>query len=175
MYIDFAAIKRLCSLEQVANWLGLEVKNDRCQCPVSEGEKRELVLSYDRGSWTCFGCKKKYPQKRNSGDQIQLVAHCLEIDEKKAAEHIQTKFHGYTPSKKGLPMEGLDYLDHAHALLQSLPLDEAKATELGIGYAPRGTLRGYVLIPLRDTKGALRGYLGVNPQLPQVVKMGGLK
>ena len=160
-YVDFAAIKRLCTLEQVATWLGLNIKNNRCQCPVAEGDGRELVLSYDRGSWTFFGCKKKYPKKqRNSGDAIQLVAHCLEVSEQKAAQHIQTRFHGYTPAQKGLPEGGLDYLEAEHADVQSLGISAEQASELGIGFAPRGTMSKRVLFPLRDQKGKLLACIG---------------
>ena len=114
MFIDFKKLKQLCSLEKVATWLGLDVKNGRCQCPVNEGDKRELVLTYDNGVWHCFGCKKKYPNAKNGGDQIELVAHVLQVDQKQAAQHLQTNFHGYTPDKRGLPETGLDYLQFEH-------------------------------------------------------------
>lgn len=160
-FVDFKRLKEMVSLEMVVQWLGLETKNNRCQCPVSEGDNRELVLVYDRGSWTCFGCKKKHPNKqRNSGDAIQLVAHCLEIPEKQAAEHIQTRFTGYTPDKRGLPPDGLDYLDYTHATVKALGLSPAKAEELGIGWAGRGTMRNHLLFPLRDKSGELLGYIG---------------
>jgi hypothetical protein len=159
-FFDFQAIKRLASLEQVAIWLGLDVKGGRCQCPVNEGDRRELVLTYDKGVWHCFGCKKKYPNERNGGDQVELVAHCLRVSQKQAAEHISKKFHGYTPAKKGLPEEGLDYLEHEHPQVQSLGLPAEKAAELGIGYAGRGTMQKRVLFPLRDRKGTLLGYIG---------------
>jgi len=153
MFLDFKAIKRLASLEQVAAWLGLDIKNGRAQCPVNEGGKRELVLTYDKGMWYCFGCKK-------GGDQIELVSHVCQIDQKQAAQHIQTKFHGYTPAKKGLPEEGLDYLVAEHEHVQALGLSPATAEEFGIGFAPRGTMIKRVLFPLRDKKGKLLGYIG---------------
>lgn len=158
-FIDFQAIKRLASLEMVANWLGLDVKHGRCQCPVNEGDKRELVLTYDKGVWYCFGCKKKYPHKRNGGDQIELVAHCLDVDVKTAAGHISKKFHGYTPARKGLPDGGLDYLEYQHPRVQALGLSPIRAEELGIGYAPKGTRAKHVLFPLRDESGKLLGYI----------------
>ena len=162
MFIDFKAVKRLASLEQIATWLGLEIKNNRCQCPVSEGENRELVLSFDKGLWTCFGCKKKYGGKQG-GDQIALVSHVLQVNDQQAAQHIQTKFHGYTPAPKGLPESGLDYLQYTEEV-KALGLSEEKCQELGIGYTGnRGTMRQHVVFPIRDQKGKLRGYIGISP------------
>jgi hypothetical protein len=160
MFLDFKAIKQLCTLEQVAAWLGLEVKNNRCQCPVNEGDKRELALTFDKGVWTCFGCKKRHDGKQPGGDQIALVSHVLQVDQKQAAQHIQTKFHGYTPAAKGLPPEGLDYLEFEHDHVQALGISPEKAEELGIGFAPRGTMIKRVLFPFRDRSGKLLGYLG---------------
>lgn len=160
MFIDFKAIKALATLHQIADWLGLTVKNDRCQCPRNEGDVRELVLNADRQSWTCFGCKKNYPNERNSGDGIQLVAHVLQVDQKQAATHIQTRFHGYKAAPKGLPPEGLVYLQFDHPDVQELGLSPEKAEDLGIGFAPRGTMIRHVLFPLRDSKGFLLGYVG---------------
>ena len=155
-FIDFAAVKALASLEMVASWLGLEVKGGRCTCPVNDGDKRELVLTFDKGLFKCFGCGKKYPTRKNGGDSIALVQHVLDYPEsndgyKKAAEHIQTKFHGYTPAKKNEPPDDLDML-FEHERIQALGLSPAKAEELGIGYRNRGTTRDAVLIPLRGSK-----------------------
>ena len=164
MFIDFKAVKQLASLEQVATWLGLDIKNGRTQCPVNEGDKRELVFTYDKGLWHCFGCKK-------GGDQIELVAHVLQVPQKEAAQHIQTKFHGYTPVKKGLPEEGLDYLEAEHIEVQALGLSPETAIELGIGYAPRGTMIKRVLFPLRDKGGKLLGYIGFNATMTPILKL----
>lgn len=154
MFIDFKAIKQLASLQQVAAWLfGGEIKNNRVQCPVNEGDKRELVLTYDKGLWHCFGCKK-------GGDMIELVAHVCQVSQKQAAQHIQTRFHGYTPDKRGLPESGLDYLEYEHDHVQALGISQKAAEEFGIGYAPRGTMAKRVLFPLRDKSGKLLGYLG---------------
>jgi hypothetical protein len=35
------------------------------------------------------------------------------------------------------------------------------AQALGIGYAPRGVLRGTVAVPLRKADGAIAGYVGL--------------
>jgi DNA primase len=165
MFLDFKAIKRLASLEQVAAWLfGNDIKNARVMCPVNEGDKRELVLTYDKGLWHCFGCKK-------GGDQIELVAHVCQIPQKEAAQHIQTKFHGYTPVKKGLPEDGLDYLEAEHIDVQALGLSPETAKELGIGYAPRGTMIKRVLFPLRDKQGKLLGYIGFNATMTPILKL----
>jgi hypothetical protein len=161
MFLEFKAIKRLASLEMVVQWLGLELKGNRCMCPVNEGDNREMVFTFDKGVWHCFGCKKKAdPRTKTGGDQIELVSHVLQVSQKDAAKHIQTRFHGYTPAQKGLPADGLDYLISEHPDVQALGLSPGKAEELGIGFAPRGTMIRRVLFPLRDRKGTLLGYLG---------------
>ena len=139
MFLDFQAIKRLASLRDIVNWLGLDLKGNRCQCPVNEGDTREMVFTFDKGLWHCFGCKKKVdPRTKVGGDQIELVAHVLQVEQKQAAKHIQTRFHGYTPAQKGLPESGLDYLESEHEAVQALGISPEKAVQLGIGYAPRG-------------------------------------
>ena len=164
MFLDFQAIKRLASLRDVVAWLGLNVKNNRCQCPVNEGDNREMVFTFDKGIWNCFGCKKKVdPKTKTGGDQIELVAHVLQVDQKQAAAHISKRFHGYAPAQKGLPESGLDYLEAEHEAVQALGISPEKAVQLGIGYAPRGTMVKRVLFPIRDTSGKLLGYLGVPP------------
>ena len=40
------------------------------------------------------------------------------------------------------------------------------AVAIGAGYAPRGTMRGNVLIPIRLASGELIGYVGVQEIIP---------
>ena len=170
MFLDFQKIKQLASLEMVAGWLGLEIKGNRCQCPVNEGDDRELVLTFDKGLWTCFGCKKKYGGKQG-GDQIALVSHVLQVDQKEAAKHIQTKFHGYTPDKRGLPSEGLDYLQYEMSDTQALGITPQKAEELGIGWALVTSCSNASCSRFRDKTGKLLGYIGFNTELDPCVKL----
>lgn len=172
MFLDFQAIKRLASLRDIVGWLGLELKGDRCQCPVNEGDKREMVFTFDKGVWHCFGCKKKAdPSKKTGGDQIELAAHVLQVSQKEAAEHIQTKFHGYTPAAKGLPDDGLQDLEYEHDHVQALGLTVERAQLLGIGWRNRGVLGKGVHIPVRDVNGKPLGYVRFNPQLEPSMKV----
>lgn len=173
MFIDFAKIKQLCSLEQVAMWLGLEVKGGRCSCPVNDGGPRELVLTYDKGMFFCFGCKKRYPERKNGGDQIALVQHVLDYPEdnegyKKAAAHLQTRFHGYIADKRGLTPEAAeriqDEMECEHPDVQALGLSPERAKELGIGFRKRGTKANMVLIPIRDPAGKLLDFAGYSQE-----------
>lgn len=153
MFVDFKQVKLLATIHQIAEWLGLKLKQNRAQCPVNYGDVRELVISPDKAMFYCFGCKV-------GGDLIGLAAHVNQTDQKAAAVAIQQHFHGYQPSERGLPADGLDYLQAEHDHVQALGLSPAKAKELGIGYAPRGTMIKRVLFPLRDHNGRLLGYLG---------------
>jgi hypothetical protein len=158
--IDFQDVKRLASIETVAEWLMLPMKGGRCQCPVNEGDKRELVLFPKTQSFCCYGCDKK------TGDAIELIAHVLEISQLQAAIKMQNRFkiNGHASVKpKGLPPGGLDYLEYDHAMVQALGLSEARAAQLGVGFAGRGTLRGHLCIPVRDKAGNLMGYIGYSP------------
>ena len=152
MFVDFKQVRALATISQVAEWLMLEMKNNRTQCPANEGDKRELVLTPEKELFYCFGCKR-------GGDSIELTAHVMGVSQKDAALHIQSRFHGYTPDKRGLPENGLDYLDYGHITVKALGLSPEKAEALGIGWAPRGTMRNRLLIPLRDTSGKLLGYI----------------
>jgi len=156
MFVDFKMVRTLATLDQVSEWLGLKTKNHRCQCPIKLGEQRELVLNHDKQLFNCFGCK-------SGGDIIQLCAHVRQISVKDAALEIQKHFHGYEPAKRGLPATGLDYLVAKDPHVQALGIGEKSATELGVGWAPRGTMIRHVLFPLRDSTGKLIGYLGYNP------------
>ena len=165
-YVDYKEVKQLASIERVAHWLGLKLKSGRCQCPVNDGQNRELVITAAKGLAYCFGCKE-------GGDQIWLAAHVNQVDEKKAATEIMAHFHGHKPDQRGLPAEGLDYLQSEHDDVQALGLSQEKAEALGIGFAPRGTMVGHVLFPLRDQKGILLGYVGIprctKVKLPKVL------
>ncbi len=167
--VDFAALKRELTIEQIANWLQLETTkvNDqlRCRCPVHDGGKRALVITPGRGVFYCFA-----PQCQKGGDLIELVAHCRQIATRDAALEIQAAF-----STKSAPPEGFDkvagYLEPEHAAVQALGLTKEAAVTLGIGYAGRGIMKGRVLIPLRTADGALAGYAGYSTTLDPPLKV----
>lgn len=156
MYIPFDEVKQLANIVQVAEWLKLQLRHNRGQCPINQGDKREIAITPEKNLYRCFGCDV-------GGDQISLAAHVLQVDQKKAAYEIQAHFHGYRPEQRGLPPDGLDYLEAENAHVQALGLAVETAKELGIGWAPRGTMAKRVLFPLRDSVGKLIGYVGFNP------------
>lgn len=166
--VDFAALKRELTIEQVALWLQLETTkaNDqlRCACPVNDGGKRALVITPQRGMFYCFA-----PQCQKGGDLIELVAHCRQIETREAALEIQKAFLA-----RPEPPDGLDkvagYLQPDHEAVQALGLTEELAAALGIGYAGRGIMKGRVLIPLRTADGTLTGYAGFSESLDPPLK-----
>jgi len=64
----------------------------------------------------------------------------------------------------GKPSEGfspLTYLEPRHEAVEALGFDPDVAELLGIGFAPRGMMKGCVAIPIRTSDGKLAGYIGV--------------
>jgi hypothetical protein len=62
----------------------------------------------------------------------------------------------------------LDYLEADHITVEALGLSQETAEALGIGYAPKGMMKGYVAIPIRLPTGELTGYIGVTEaELPK--------
>jgi len=55
----------------------------------------------------------------------------------------------------------LDYLEFDHVVVESLGIDPSTAEGLGIGYAGKGIMKGYVAIPVRLPTGELTGYIGI--------------
>jgi hypothetical protein len=162
-YIDFNLIKDSVTLEQVMQMLGLKLKRSgnqfRGSCPVHGGTDRTLVVTPQRGFF-CFSEKK-------GGDQIALCAHVKEIGNKEAAKLIAEHFRfGGKPASSSAPpakdgLQPLDYLDPTHEALELLCLSPDVCIAIGIGYAPKGTMNGRVLVPLRLGNGTLVGYLGI--------------
>jgi len=168
-YIPFDEVKRLANILQVAEWLRLQLRNNRCQCPRNEGDKREIAITPDKNLYQCFGCKV-------GGDQISLAAHILGVDQKQAAAQIMEHFQGYKPAALSkLPTGGLPYLECSHASVQSLGIPAEIAAAIGIGYAGKGTLAGRVLFPIRSDKGKLLGYVGFRDDKEPRLKVGQLE
>lgn len=169
-YVDYAEVKRLADIVQVANWLGVELKGNRSFCPVNQGDPRELVVTPEKGFAACFGCKKPLFGKRG-GDMLWLTAHVKGITTQQAATLIMKTFHGYEPAQKGLPETGLTDLEYEHDQVQALGLTVERAQQLGIGWRNRGVLGKGVHIPVRDASGKPMGYVRFNPQLDPALKV----
>lgn len=79
-----------------------------------------------------------------------------------AAAELQKAFQTpqTAPQATKLPEGGLDYLLADHEAVQALGLSKEQAVRLGIGFAPKGIMRGRICFPLRDPEGKLLGYCG---------------
>ena len=172
-FVDFAAVKEAVSFSDAISYLELDLKKagnqHRGPCPAcGTGGDRALVLTEGRG-WYCFADKK-------GGDVIGLVSHIRGVSVKDAAqflaEHagmVQVSTSTSTKSKVPVPeseaagskLQPLSYLECVHDAVIALGFDPDFCERHGIGYAPKGVVRGSVAIPFRDEHGALLGYFGV--------------
>lgn len=181
-YLDFQAIKRSYSIDEIMSMTGLPFRKDgksyRCECPVHGGGKRGLVVSPnerdekgDVGVFYCFG-------EKAGGDRVALLTHVRaskpyavfkELAERRPAvpdlepspapikvPEEKEKEGGVERGFKPLPY--LTFDDPA-VLALGIPPEVAEAT--GLGFAPRGLHRGRVAIPLRLADGAIVGYISI--------------
>jgi DNA primase len=171
-FVDFAEVKERVSFAEALSCLGLELKGSgnqwRGPCPACKsGGDRALVVTEGRGFF-CFSLKK-------GGDQIALAAHILDVPAKDAARTL-AQHAGLLPGAaprtgpktvpesegaEGSKLSPLSYLEPEHDAVLALGFDPEVAKTLGIGYAPRGVCRGSIAVPIRNERGALLGYLGV--------------
>ena len=166
-YLDFDTIKQAHRIEDVATQLSLKLKPHgaqlRGECFSGKGGERALVITPAKQAWYSFGINK-------GGDVIALVSHVKGIPPKEAAEWLQ----GDTQPEKKKPEKAeevdepkergfreLDYLQYDHEAVVALGFDPEFAKTVGLGYAPRGVMRGTVAIPVRSSNGNLLGYIGV--------------
>lgn len=164
-FLDFQKIKEDNPIEQVAERLGLELtvvgKQRRGPCPSGGGDERGFVITPEKQAWYSFA-------KETGGDVIALVSFVRGVSPKEAAQFLAEE--STVPEKKNTPSpnqskpsEGfkpLDYLDPDHEAVIALGFDPKDAERLGVGFAPRGLMRGMVAIPVRLDDGTLCGYVG---------------
>jgi hypothetical protein len=160
-YVDFAALKEAISIEQVAQMLDLQLKQNNGQfrgpCPTcGTGGDRALVITPAKGLFYCFADKK-------GGDQISLAAHIREEALKDAAQFItgSSTVPEEKVAKETKKLQPLT-LEHDHELVTAIGFDPEVAEALGIGYCKKGVMKGTVAIPLRDEDGQLLHYVGVD-------------
>jgi hypothetical protein len=169
--LDFAELKHRVSIEQVAAWIGAQLKPHgpqlRGPCPICKtGGDRAFVVTPTKGCYYCFG------ECRKGGDAIALVANARKLSPKDAAEAIARQFAAakaatvpdnspQPPTQEKGALKPLDYLQGDHEAVRALGLSEETAKAFGLGYAPRGILRGRVAVPIRDRTGSLLAYCGV--------------
>lgn len=165
-FIDFEEVKAANPIAEVAERLELELKKAgnalRGPCPSGEGGERGFVITPSKGVWYSFPLQK-------GGDVLALVQLINECSTKEAAQFLS----GTVPLEKanqpsleeGSEARGgfapLTYLEHDHMAVGALGLEPEDAETLGIGYAPRGTMRGTVAVPIRTDDGTLAGYIGI--------------
>lgn len=173
LYVDFAQIKAATTMADVVKMLGLKLKQNgnqwRGKCPICKlASDRSLAITEHKGFY-CF-------QDGKGGDCIALVAHISGISAKEAALAI-AKWKGLTPADRARSqahepeseaggmetkkLQPLAYLEHDHDAVTAIGFDPEIAKELGIGYAPKGLMRGTVAVPVRDEHGDIRGYIGI--------------
>ena len=169
--VDFAELKQRVSIEHVASWIGAQLKPHgpqlRGPCPLCKaGGDRAFVITPAKGCYFCFGdCRK-------GGDIIALVSKAKGLSAKEAAEAIARQFggaqKGTVPDRSPQPerqekaaLKPLDYLQGDHEAVACLGLNAETAAAFGMGYAPKGILRGRVAVPIRDRTGVLLAYCGI--------------
>ncbi len=160
MSVDFAQLKERVDILDVIERLGLELKKSgeqlRGKCVLCDSSSaRSFVVTPGKNLWYCFGCNK-------GGDQLQLYAEVKKVSTKVGAEDL-AKAIGSPEEPRPAEFGPLPYLDASHPSLSALGLPEAVGEGIGAGFAPKGTLRGYICVPLRTPQGKLVGYLGINP------------
>lgn len=176
-FIPFQDVKQAVSIEQIADYLQLKLKRERASlrgsCPVHGGGDRALVVaprvkdaSGHMGAWYCHASNV-------GGDRIGLVSHIRQCKQYAAFKEVAEAFCPHllqSPEEKGEkeqePERGfrpLPYLAPEHPDVEAAGIPPEIATQLGIGFAPRGLHRGRVAFPLRLADGTLVGYISVEP------------
>lgn len=161
-FVDFAELKERVSFGQAIALLGITMQKHGTQwrgpCTAcKKGGDRALVVTEGKGFF-CFAT-------HTGGDVIAFVAHVRGCAVKEAAMLLaRDTVPSTVPEvvKEGdKSLAPLTYLEHDHAAVLAVGFDPEIAKRLGIGYAPKGIMRGTVAIPIRDSTGALLGYIGV--------------
>lgn len=165
-FIDFEAVKADNPIDQVAERLGLELKKTgnqlRGPCPSGKGNERAFVITPSKGLWFSFGLQE-------GGDVLAMVELVNKCSTKDAAhflsgDTVPPEKRKKRQSKESAAERGfrpLDYLEADHPAVEALGIEAEDADILGIGYAPRGVLRGTVAVPVRLSDGTISGYIGI--------------
>jgi DNA primase len=175
MEIKFPEVKSQFPILKVCGLLGLMLKREpkgtyRGSCPFCESE-RTFRVTPEKNLCGCFACKDN-GVKDYSGDQLYLIAKVKGMKGAREAALWLLGDVGGTVQKSGRSdssaegvstggMEPLTYLQHDHPDVELVGFDPEDAQRIGIGFAPRGSLQGNVVVPIRLESGFLVGYIGV--------------
>ena len=169
-YVDFAALKARIRIEEAIPILGLTMKGNqqlRGPCPYCKGDPRALAINIDKQGFYCHSRSK-------GGDVIALTAHVRGTSQREAALFLQDHFGAEeAPRSKASEtahnaLQPLDYLETDHPIIELLGLSVAACEALGAGFAPKGTMAGRFVVPLRDEAGTLLGYFRIATRDDQV-------
>ena len=169
-YIDFSELKKTVSIEQAADFLGLELKQSQHQlrgaCPTcNSGRERALAITPEKQLFYCFASE-------TGGDCIKLVAHIKGIKQQEAAqelaEHFDRKVQATVPQRtesRKQPASTFDPEAFGKRLVytnevSALGINEEDAVRLGIGFHPQ---RKMVYLPIRNVDGSIAGFIGCQP------------
>lgn len=170
-YISFEEVKANVRIEDAMQRLGLDMRKSgpdqyRGVCPTCKtGGERALSVNTAKRSFYCFPA-------RAGGDVIGLTAHIQGLSQKEAAEWLVGTVHSAQSreaeahsSPSPTPAQGfqpLDYLEPSHDAVDAVGFPADVAEAVGIGFAPKGILRGLVAVPVRLPDGQLIGYIGID-------------
>ena len=190
MKLDFEELKAAAPLDQVAIFLGLELKREkqtfRSGCPACKTTNpRAIVITPATGQWYCFGSRvggktpvnfachiRGLDPKTQAREAAQLLADHF-LSPPQGIETVPTKpeaaAQAATPPGIG---NVASYLVYDHDTVKALGLDEPTARALGIGFAPKGMMSGRVAIPIRAQDGSPICYVGYSAGKDPQLKLG---
>jgi hypothetical protein len=161
--IDYKSLRERVSLHQGIQYLGLKAieKNGtfRTACPACRrGGDRALAITPMKG-WSCWANGGNRPGASGL-DATSLVAHVKGVTNHNAAieliRHYAVEKEPRAPSpapKQVREARPLDYLTYTEAV-EGLGISEETCREWGAGFAPRGTMIGRFLVPIRRKDGS---------------------
>jgi len=188
-FLDYPAIKRDYPILEVVRLLNITALKPekggtsfRGDCPYCQADKTFTVTPKPTDSeWGlagCFRCGKR------GLTNLQLVMDFKQMKVLDAGHWIVEQFSKSTvqpnstvqkstvlqeSASTGASLRGgenksfppLTYLQSDHEAVMQIGFATEFAAKVGIGYAPKGILRGFVAIPIRDENGTLLGYIGI--------------
>lgn len=180
-HINFRKVKEALRIEEVAaNFLRLELDHkNRAACPACKSKDRPISIDVDNQQFSCHAAPVPPGKKAFGGDVILLVSHIQGIrSQYDAAQKLIDEYGLHRPQPSHQPAQKadagdrgefgpLDYLVFDHEDVRSLGFAPVTAQALGIGFAPRGSMRGCVVIPVW-IGGKLSGYVGLDMERGEI-------